>query len=167
MRSSRAVGEGVPPDHGPWFEPTPGSGASLAIVAPSSLLRSAVVSIAIAVVAVVIVYFIADAVDGPLLVTPPGGDAPEELPIPPAVLGTVVGGIVGAGLAVLSRRFAKPEQVFVGICIVALVLYGAFSISSADTTAAGVWLNAMHLAAAVPIVGLLTRWLQVGRGQTT
>lgn len=126
---------------------------------PSSLLQTAVVGIVAAVIAVVVVFFIADAVSGPLMVTPPGGDVAEELPAGAAVFGTIVGGIVGVGLALVSRRLSRPDQVFVGICVVALILYGVFAFSATDSTSTGVWLNIMHLVAAAPIIGLLVRWL--------
>ena len=131
-----------------------------------SLLRSAIIGIVAAVIAVVVVFFIADAASGPLLVSQPGADAPEEAPLGGAVLFTVVGGLVGAGLAFLAGRMARSVEVFVGICVVGLVLYGLFALSAAEDTATGIWLNILHLAAAVPIVGMLARWLQDRRRLT-
>ena len=125
-----------------------------------SLLRSAIVGIVAAVIAVVVVFLIADAASGPLLATQPGGDVAEEVPLGAAIFGTIVGGVFGTALAYLSGRTPRPVEVFVGICVVALVLYGLFALSAADDTATGIWLNVMHIAAAIPIVGLLARWLQ-------
>ncbi len=125
-----------------------------------SLLRTAIVGIVAAVVAVVVVYLIADAVSGPLLAAPPGGGDAEEVPLGGAIVATVIGGVVGAGLAFVSGRTPSPVKIFVGICIVGLVLYGLFALSQAESTSTGIWLNVMHIAAAVPIVGLLARWLQ-------
>lgn len=126
----------------------------------NSLIRNAAMGVLAAVIAVVIVYLIADAVSGPLLATPPGGDAAEEVALGGAIFGTVVGGIVGAAIAFLSGRMSRSVEIFVGICVVALVLYGLFALSAAEDSATGIWLNIMHIAAAVPIVGLLVRWLQ-------
>lgn len=113
-----------------------------------------------AVVAVVVVFLIADAASGPLLAEQPGGDGVEEVPLGGAVFGTVIGGLVGTGLAVLASRTSRSVELFAGICVVALVLYGLFALSAADDTTTGIWLNVMHIAAAVPIVGLLARWLR-------
>ena len=125
-----------------------------------SLFRTAAVGIVAAVVAVVVVFLIADSASGPLLAEQPGGDGAEEVPLGGAVFGTVIGGLVGTGLAALAGRMSRSVQVFVGTCVVALVLYGLFAFSAADDTATGIWLNVMHIAAALPIVGLLARWLQ-------
>lgn len=125
-----------------------------------SLVRSAAIGIVMAVVVVVVVFLIADAASGPLLAEQPGGDGAEEVPLGGAVFGTVIGGLVGTGLAFLVARVSRSVEVFVGICVVGLVLYGLFALSAADDTATGIWLNVMHLGAAIPIVGLLTRWLR-------
>ncbi|MEL7156396.1 MAG: DUF6069 family protein [Actinomycetota bacterium] len=132
-----------------------------------SLLRSALMGTVVAVVAVVIVFLVADAASGPLLATQPGGDVPEEVPLGGAIFGTILGGLVGTGLAALSRRTPRPVPVFVGICVVGLVLYGIQALTAADTTGTGLWLNVMHIAAAVPIVGSLTLWLQARIEQST
>lgn len=124
-----------------------------------SFTRSAGLAVVTALIAVVITYFIADAISGPLIVTPVGGDVPEEVPVGGAVFGTVVGGIVGAVLAYISSRLGPSVQIFTGLCVVGLVLYGIIAFNAAETTTTGVWLNIMHLAAAIPIVGGLTRWL--------
>jgi uncharacterized membrane protein len=108
---------------------------------------------------VAVVYFIADAVSGPLTVTPPGGDGVEEVPISAAVTFTVLGGLVGVVLALLSTRLKRSVNVFTGICLVSLVLYGIAPFGAAESTSTAIWLNVMHLAAAIPIVGMLRQWL--------
>lgn len=130
-----------------------------------SLLRSAALGIVAALVAVVIVYLIADAASGPLIAAQPGSDA-AEIPLGGAMFSTVVGGLVGTAIAFLSDRTSRPVEIFVGICVVALVLYGLVALSAAEDTATGIWLNVMHIAAAVPIVGLLAQWLR-GRQLST
>lgn len=120
------------------------------------MLKSALFGTIAALVVVTVTALIADAVSGPLMVTSPGADAPEELAVGAALAATVIGGIAGLGLAALCKRFvAEPIPVFVGICIVGLVGYGIFSFTATETVAVGVWLNVMHVVAAVPIVGLL------------
>ncbi|MDH3301753.1 MAG: DUF6069 family protein [Acidimicrobiia bacterium] len=125
-----------------------------------SLFRSAVVGTIAAVIAVVVVYLIADAASGPLLAVPPGGDAAEEIPVGGAISATVIGGLVGTAIAFVSGRTSRPVEVFVGVCVVGLVLYGLFALGQAEDAATGVWLNVLHIAAAIPIVGLLARWLR-------
>lgn len=125
------------------------------------MLKATLFGIIGALVAVAITMVIGDAVSGPLIATPPGADAPEEIAIGAALFATVFGGVVGLGLAALLGRFvANPVPVFLGICVVGLVAYGAFSFSAAEETSTGVWLNIAHIAAAGPIVGALTKELQ-------
>lgn len=121
------------------------------------MLKATLFGTIAAVIGVIVTVLIADAVSGPLMVTPPGADAPEELPMAAAISGTVVGGIAGLILAALSARLlgANAANAFVGICIVGLIGYGAYSFSATEQIATGVWLNVMHVVAAIPIVGLL------------
>ncbi|MFK8022813.1 MAG: DUF6069 family protein [Ilumatobacter sp.] len=122
------------------------------------MLKAALFGTLAALVAVVATFLIGDAVSGPLLVTSPGADAPEELEIGAALIATVFGAVVGLGLAALCRRLLSAgAAVFAGICVVGLIGYGIFSFSASEEVATGVWLNAMHIAAAIPIVGALVR----------
>ncbi|MEM8925479.1 MAG: DUF6069 family protein [Actinomycetota bacterium] len=124
-----------------------------------SLLRQALVGIVVAAVGVAIVWLIADAASGPLMANGPDGEL-AEVPLGGAVFAVVIGGLVGTGIAFLLRRLGRGAPVFLGVCVVGLVLYGIWAFSQAENTATGVWLNVMHIVAAVPIVGLLTQWLQ-------
>jgi len=49
---------------------------------------------------------------------------------------------------------------------VALVMYGTVPFTAAEETTTAVWLNVMHVLAALPIVGLLARQLPVARART-
>jgi len=133
-------------------------------MAQNSLLRAGGLGIIGALILVFITFLIADAVSGPLSVTPPGGDGPEALAIGDTIVPTVLGGLIGVGLAALTRRFfSNPSRVFIGICIAGLILYGIAPFSAAEETATAIWLNVMHIAAAIPIVGLLSRWLDASQ----
>jgi hypothetical protein len=125
----------------------------------NSLVQNAIVGTVVALAAVVVTFFIADAVSGPLMATDPAG-AVTEVPLPGAIIGTVIGGIVGALLALGVRNLDRSVEAFLGVCLIGLVLYGIYAFVQAEGFAAGLWLNVMHIAAAVPIVGILTRWLQ-------
>lgn len=126
----------------------------------ASLIRSAIVGTVVAVGAVAIVYLLADAISGPLLADQFGADEPQETPLAGALIATIVGGVGGTVLAVISSRFKPAATIFVGICVVGLVLYGIFAMNAADSQSTGIWLNVMHLVAAAPIVGQLTGWLR-------
>jgi len=125
------------------------------------MFKSGVIGIIGAVIAVAITILIADAVSGPLLTTAPGADAPEEVAIGTALGFTAFFGLVGIGIAALCQRFlGNPAKAFLTICVVGLVIYGIFPFTAAEEVATAVWLNVMHIVAAVPIVGLLVKELQ-------
>lgn len=126
---------------------------------PTTLLRAAVGGIVAALVLVLVTFLIADAASGPLLATQPGASSAEEIVVGQALGATIVGGLVGVGLALLVRRFDEPRRVFTSMCVAALVLYGVIALIAAETALTGYWLNVMHVAAAVPIVGMLAHWL--------
>ena len=105
-----------------------------------------------------VAFFIADAASGPLVVTPPGIDA-NDLNLAQIVTFSVLGGLVGVGLAVLCTRFARPARTFLIICMVSLMLYGITPFPTSEATSTAIWLNVIHIAAALPIVGLLTLWI--------
>jgi len=125
------------------------------------MLKAAILGVIGAVVAVAITLLIADAVSGPLLVTAAGADVAEEAPLAGAIMFTVLGGVIGLGIAALAKRFlGNPVPAFLGICIVGLIVFGIFPFTAAEETATAIWLNVMHVVAAIPIVGLLTQALQ-------
>ena len=126
------------------------------------LARNAALGTVMALVAVAITYFIADAISGPLIATGPDGEL-AEIPLGAAIFATVIGGIVGTVLALLVRkRAAKAATVFPSISAVALVLYGIFAAVQADSASTAVWLNILHIVAAIPIIGSLVNGLQQG-----
>jgi hypothetical protein len=132
----------------------------------TALIKAGGIGIGVALVLVAIAHVAADAMSGPLLVTPPGGSAVEDVAIGLALMSTVVGGVAGIGLALVAQRFGRPKATFVAVCVVALVLYGTVPFTAAEETTTAVWLNVMHVLAALPIVGLLARQLPVARART-
>ncbi len=128
------------------------------------LVPTAIAATAAALAAVAITYGVARAFDADLRVTSPGADAPAEVTLADALLVTGLGGVIGLVLAALARRFTRrPALVFLGVCAVLLVLDGITPFTSSDSTSTGIWLNLMHLAAAIPIVGGLYRALPTRR----
>jgi peptidoglycan/LPS O-acetylase OafA/YrhL len=131
----------------------------------AALVKAAAFGTAIALGLVLIVYLVADAVSGPLLVTQPGSDEITEIALGTVVAFTVLGGAVGLGLALVVNRRSWPPSTFVAVCIAALALYAIVPFIAAEQTSTAIWLNAMHLAAAAPIIGLLARSLADERNQ--
>lgn len=125
----------------------------------SSVVKAGGIGIAVALVLVIVGFLVADAVSGPLTVTMPGSDSVEQISIAQVVVFTVLGGVAGIGLALAVRRLRRPRAAFVAVCAVALLLYGIMPFSAAEATSTAIWLNVLHVAAAVPIVGSLARQL--------
>lgn len=131
----------------------------------AALVKAAGFGTAIALGLVLIVYVVADAVSGPLLVTQPGSDDITEIALGAVVAFTVLGGAVGLGLALVVNWRSWPPSTFIAVCIAALALYAIVPFTAAEQTSTAIWLNAMHLAAAAPIIGLLARSLADERNQ--
>lgn len=122
-----------------------------------TISRAGVFGVAAALVAVAVVFFVAKASGDRLSVSPEfGSGPPEELGLFVALMATVSGGLVGMAFAWLARRFTpRPMLAFLIMCAVGLVGYGIVAFVRSETTSTALWLNGMHLAAAIPIVGLL------------
>ena len=131
----------------------------------AALAKAAGFGTAVALGLVLIVYLVADAASGPLLVTQPGSDDITEIALGAVVAFTVLGGAVGLGLALVVNRRSWPPSTFIAVCIAALALYAIVPFTAAEQTSTAIWLNAMHLAAAAPIIGLLARSLADERNQ--
>jgi peptidoglycan/LPS O-acetylase OafA/YrhL len=116
---------------------------------------------------VVVTYLVADAASGPLLVTQPGSDDITEIALGAVVAFTVLGGAVGLGLALVVHRRSWPPSTFIAVCAAALALYGIVPFTAAEQTSTAIWLDAMHVAAAAPIISLLARSLADERKQPT
>ena len=67
-----------------------------------------------AVVFVIAVWFVADAASGPILADNPDGDL-AEVRLAGAIIATIIGGILGTGLAFLLRGRARGERRFLNI----------------------------------------------------
>ncbi len=128
-------------------------------VSGTTVLRPAGMAILVALVLAAITFFIADAISGPLTLEPSGDAAAEEVTIGATVVAAIVGSLLGVGLALLSRLATRPQTVFLTICVVGLVGSGIMLFGQAEQASTAVWLNLMHLAVAVPVVGSLWRWL--------
>ena len=109
--------------------------------------------------AVAAIYAIARAT-GDQLVTRPefGSGEPKPLGIAVVLGATTAGALVGVVLSLSCNRiFDRRRQAFVAISVLALVAYGVLAFVRADTAGTAIWLNVMHLGAAIPLVGTLAR----------
>jgi len=131
----------------------------------AAIAKAAGLGTTVALGLVLVTYLIADAASGPLLVTQPGSDSAEEVALGAVVAFTILGGAVGLGLALVVNRRSWPPSTFIAVCAGALALYAIVPFTAAEQTSTAIWLNAMHLAAAAPIIGLLARSLADERNQ--
>ena len=137
----------------------PVADAGTGAIAPSRLPRAAGLASVVAVVADLVVYFVARALWGV-----PGEYAAFFNPI--AIVATVLVGVVIAvvGLAILARLTRRPLRIFVPAAVVVTLLSlagplqalaGAMPGFPAATTATGLAMVAMHLVTGGVIAGLL------------
>ncbi len=120
------------------------------------LIPTAGAAAIVAIPLVSIVFLIAQATTDSLLVTPPGGDGLQQVQFADMLVASVAGILAGTGIAWLMNRFVgKPRRSFLVLCGVSLGLYAIVPFAAAEELATGVWLNLMHLAVAIPVVGSL------------
>jgi prolipoprotein diacylglyceryltransferase len=126
---------------------------------PTTLIKAAGRGILAAIAFVIATWVVADTSSGPLLVeNPDGGLAQARLLA--AVVFTVIGGIIGTGIAYVLRNRERGDLRFLNICLGFLIVYGAWAFNQAEDITTGIWLNVMHLAAAAPIIDQLRRWMR-------
>lgn len=81
---------------------------NLSVLQEPAIAKAGGVGIALALVFVLIAYLVADAASGPLLVTQPGSDTAEEVPLGLALVVTLLGGAIGIGLELAANRLRRP-----------------------------------------------------------
>lgn len=108
-----------------------------------------------AVLMVTLAYATAREITGPPVVAGAG-----EVTLINTVVFTLIGGMVGATLAYLLGRFARrPRLVFLTTTIIALAGYAVVPFTAANTLSSAIWLNVFHIVVAIPVIGILTRYL--------
>ena len=108
-----------------------------------------------AVLLVASAYFLANASAGPLVVTGAG-----EVTLGNVIGFTILGGTVGAVLAYVIGRFGRrPRLTFLAVTLIALAGYAVVPFTAAESIETAVWLNIFHVVVAVPVIGMLTRYL--------
>ncbi|MFZ0012586.1 MAG: DUF6069 family protein [Acidimicrobiia bacterium] len=115
----------------------------------------------IAIVAVASVYLLANEVAGPLVVTSAG-----EVTMSDVIGFTILGGTVGAVLTYVVGRFSRrPRMALLAVTLIALAGYAVVPFTAAETTTIAIWLNVFHVVVAIPVIGMLIRYLPKNRPQ--
>lgn len=109
----------------------------------------------IAVLLAALAYLTARELTGPLVVADAG-----EVTLGNVIGFTIFGATVGAALAVAVERFSRrPRPTFLAVTVIALAGYAVVPFTAATSIGTALWLNSFHLVVAVPVVGILARWL--------
>lgn len=112
-----------------------------------------------AVVLVAAAYLLANRVAGPLVVTDAG-----EITLANVLGFTILGGTVGAVFAYVTGRFARrPQLTFLALTLIALAGYAVVPFTASESAETAIWLNILHVVVAIPVIGMLTRYLPKNR----
>lgn len=126
-----------------------------------SLAKLWAVGTAIGIVAVASLYLLANEAAGPLVV-----DGAGEVGVGDVVGFTILGGTVGAVLTYVVGRFSRrPRMALLAVTLIALAGYAVVPFTAAETTTTAIWLNVFHVVVAIPVIGMLMRYLPKNRSQ--
>jgi hypothetical protein len=127
----------------------------------SSLAKLWAAGTGIAIVAVASVYLLAHEVAGPLVVAGAG-----EVGVGDVISFTILGGTVGAVLTYVVGRFSRrPRMALLAVTLIALAGYAVVPFTAAETTTTAIWLNVFHVVVAIPVIGMLIRYVPKNRPQ--
>jgi hypothetical protein len=120
------------------------------------IVKSAAIAALLAAIVNTIVFFIATAISGDLVVLMP---AEETLTVFQPFVFTAMLGIVGSLMvSFIAQRTANPRRTWVLSTIIAVTLYGLPPFLSAGITTA-IWFNVMHAVAALFIIPAVAKQL--------
>jgi hypothetical protein len=120
------------------------------------IAKSAAIAALLAAIVNTIVFFIATAISGDLVVLMP---AEETLTVFQPFIFTAMLGIVGSLMvSFIAQRTANPRRTWVLSTIIAVTLYGLPPFLSAGITTA-IWFNVMHAVAALFIIPAVAKEL--------
>ena len=120
------------------------------------IAKSAAIAALLAAIVNTIVFYIATAISGDLVVLMP---AEETLTVFQPFVLTAMMGIVGSLLvSFIAQRTANPRRTWVLSTIIAVTLYGLPPFLSAGITTA-IWFNVMHAVAALFIIPAVAKEL--------
>ena len=120
------------------------------------IVKSAAIAALLAAIVNTIVFYVATAVSGDLVVLMP---AEETLTVFQPFVFTAMLGIVGSLMvSFIAQRTANPRRTWVLSTIIAVTLYGLPPFLSAGITTA-IWFNVMHAVAALFIIPAVAKEL--------
>jgi hypothetical protein len=120
------------------------------------IAKAAAIAAIIAGILNVVVFYVANAVTGPLVVQLP---AEMTLEVVQPLIFTVMLSILGSLIvSFIAMRFANPRRLWVTLTIIGVVLYGVPPFLSADATTA-IWFNVMHAVAACFVIPMVAKAL--------
>ena len=120
------------------------------------IAKSAAIAALLAAIVNTIVFYIATAISGDLVVLMP---AEETLTVFQPFIFTAMLGIVGSLMvSFIAQRTANPRRTWVLCTIIAVTLYGLPPFLSAGITTA-IWFNVMHAVAALFIIPAVAKEL--------
>ena len=120
------------------------------------IVKSAAIAALLAAIVNTIVFYIATAVSGDLVVLMP---AEETLTVYQPFIFTAMLGIVGSLIvSFIAQRTANPRRTWVLSTVIAVTLYGLPPFLSAGITTA-IWFNVMHAVAALFIIPAIAKEL--------
>jgi hypothetical protein len=120
------------------------------------IAKSAAIAALLAAIVNTIVFFVATAISGDLVVLMP---AEETLTVFQPFVLTAMLGIVGSLMvSFIAQRTANPRRTWVLSTIIAVTLYGLPPFLSAGITTA-IWFNVMHAVAALFIIPAVAKQL--------
>jgi hypothetical protein len=120
------------------------------------IAKSAAIAALLAAIVNTIVFYIATAISGDLVVLMP---AEETLTVFQPFIFTAMLGIVGSLMvSFIAQRTANPRRTWVLSTIIAVTLYGLPPFLSAGITTA-IWFNVMHAVAALFIIPAVAKQL--------
>ena len=120
------------------------------------IAKSAAIAALLAAIVNTIVFYIATAISGDLIVLMP---AEETLTVFQPFIFTAMLGIVGSLMvSFIAQRTANPRRTWVLSTIIAVTLYGLPPFLSAGITTA-IWFNVMHAVAALFIIPAVAKQL--------
>lgn len=94
------------------------------------------------------------------LVVVDGGEVTLDIVTGSTILGATVGGVLAVAIRRLSRR---PRLTFLAATLIALAGYTVVPLATAQSIGTAIWLSLFHLIAAIPVIGVLARWLPEDR----
>jgi Family of unknown function (DUF6069) len=121
-------------------------------------VKQAAIGLVAAIIGVIVVYFIAQAISPDLRADSIQGDN-EKITVFGALMAVVFQSVLAVIVGWILFHFRKPRTWWYAIAVIVLIFSAFNAFSSANTDETAIWLNIMHLVAAGAIVPAIARML--------